>query len=255
MRLRLLVLTSALLCGTVLVSAAVAAAAGRADASFALKPVCIDPALTATKSYFILSVKPGALIKDRCGSSTPAGRPAPPSSIPSTPPPARRAAPSTSSRQSPRRDVASWIVLSRWRVTLAPGADRSSRSRSACPSPHGPVTIWAASSPRTREIQKSNGRGALRIKIRHLTIAAVEVQLPGAPVATVEATGVKAGGEHGYEYVYVHLTSTGNVLVKPAATLTVRNAKGRVVARRRCSSTRSSPAPRSTIPRSCPGRR
>ena len=47
MRLRLLVLISALLCGTVLAASAGAAPAATADASFALKPVMYDPALTA----------------------------------------------------------------------------------------------------------------------------------------------------------------------------------------------------------------
>src|SRR5581483_5784255 len=82
------------------------------------------------------------------------------------------------------------------------------------------------------QIQQSSGQGALQIKIKHLTIDAVEVQLPGRAVGVVQVTGVKPGGEHGYQYVYVHLTSNGTVMIKPDASLTVRNAAGRVVARR-----------------------
>ena len=64
MRLRPSVVTAALLCGVAVVSAG-SASATVGDASFALKPITYDPALTATKSYFVLVAQPGDVISDR----------------------------------------------------------------------------------------------------------------------------------------------------------------------------------------------
>ena len=63
MRLRLPALTAALLCGAA-VAFAHSAAAAAGEASFALKPVTYDPALLATKSYFVLAARPGAVIAE-----------------------------------------------------------------------------------------------------------------------------------------------------------------------------------------------
>ena len=232
MRPRFLVLITALLCGAVLASSAGAAEPAPVEASFALKPVMYDPALTATKSYFILALKPGALIKDQVRIVNTGGKIGTAFLYPVDATTGQTSGAVYLSRQSPRRDVASWVVLSRSRVTLAPGADAVVPFTVRVPKSARPGDHLGGIVAENSQIQKSSNRGALQIKIRHLTIAAVEAQLPGAPVATVAATGVKAGGEHGYQYVYVHMKSTGNVLIKPAATLTVRNAKGRVVARR-----------------------
>ena len=81
-------------------------------------------------------------------------------------------------------------------------------------------------------IQKGADKGALQIRIRHLTIAAVEVQVPGRIVSRVDVTGVKAGGQQGWQYVYLHLLNPGTVMVKPRAQVVIRNAHGRRVATR-----------------------
>ena len=64
MRLRVSLLAAALLCGAAVVFPASGWSA-RGEASFALKPLKYDPALTATKSYFILDAKPGDVIHDQ----------------------------------------------------------------------------------------------------------------------------------------------------------------------------------------------
>jgi len=233
MRLRLSVLSAALLCGAAVASAPAAGAAPEpAEASFALKPVLYDPALTATKSYFILSVEPGTLVKSQVRIVNTGGKTGTAFLYPVDATTGQTSGAVYLSRQSPRRDVGSWIRLSRSQVTLAPGANEIVPFSFRVPPSAQPGDHLGGIVAENSQVQKSSGRGALQIKIRHLTITAVEVQLPGAPLAAVEATGVRPGGEHGYQYVYLHLKSTGNVLVKPAAVLTVRNATGRVVARR-----------------------
>src|SRR5438445_351666 len=47
-----------------------------------------------------------------------------------------------------------------------------------------------------------------------------------------DVTGVKAGGEHGYQYVYLHLLNPGTIMIKPAGSLLIRNSHGRRVATR-----------------------
>ena len=230
MRLPLSIALAALLCGVTAVSAA--EAGGPADASFALKPLKYDPALTATKSYFILSSRSGDAIKDRIRVVNTGGTTGTAYLYPVDATTGQTSGAVYLSRQAPRHDVGAWIALSRSRVTLAPGrsavVDFTVRvPRAARPGDHlGGIVAENAL------VQSSRGGGALQIRVRHLTIAAVEVQLPGRAVGRVVATGVKPGGEHGYQYVYLHLKSTGTVMIKPIVTLTVKDAAGRIVARR-----------------------
>lgn len=220
MRLRFSFLAVALLCGAAAVPSAGAAAPQ--DASFVLKPVTYDPALTATKSYFILATKPGAVVRDRVRIVNTGGKTgtAVLSAVDATTGKASGAV--YFSRNAPRRDVGAWISIAQPKVTLAPGKDAVVRftvhvPRAARPGDHlGAIVAEDAQHP-------ANGRG---------WITAVELQLPGPVVGGVVATAVWTGGEHGYRYLYLHLASTSTVLTKAAATLTVRDEAGRVVARR-----------------------
>jgi len=231
MRLRVSLLAAALLCGAAVVFPASGWAA-RGDASFALKPLKYDPALTATKSYFILDAKPGDVIRDQIRVVNTGGRTGTAYLYAVDATTGQTSGAVYLSRQSPKRDVGAWIRLSQSRVTLAPGKNAVVDYTIRVPATVRPGDHLGGIVAENAQVQQSNGKGALQIKIKHLTIDAVEVQLPGPAVAKVAATGVKAGGEHGFQYVYVHLKATGTVMIKPAATLTVKNSAGRVVAKR-----------------------
>jgi LPXTG-motif cell wall-anchored protein len=220
--------------GALFCAAALGATSAAADgqASFAVKPVAYDPSLPATKSYFILTAKPGQEIADRVrvvNTGTAAGT-AYLYAVDATT--GQTSGAVYLSRSKPRRDVGAWIRLAGERVTLAPGAQAIV-----------PFTIRVPVGVRAGDhvggivaensaIQHSTGHGALQIRIKHLTIAAVELQLPGRPFARVVATGVKAGGQNGWQYVYVHLVNPGTIMVKPQGRLVVANAAGRKVAAR-----------------------
>ena len=231
MRLRLSVVTAALLCGVAVVSAQPSSAAV-GDASFALKPITYDPALTVTKSYFVLVARPGDVIQDRIRIVNTGGRTGTAYLYPVDATTGQTSGAVYLSRQSPRHDVGAWIRLARSTVTLGPGKDvivpftiRVPLSVRAGDHLGGIVAENAA-------VTKASGNGALQIRIRHLTIDAVELQLPGRVVARADVTGVKPGGEHGYQYVYLHLLNPGTIMIKPAGSLLVKNSHGRTVARR-----------------------
>jgi hypothetical protein len=224
--------TAALLCGAAAVLPLPAGAAG-GQASFAVKPVKYDPALSATKSYFILQAKRGAVISDQVrvvntGSATGTAFLYPVDATTG-----QTSGAVYLSRQSPRRDVGAWVRLARARVTLAPGASAVVPFTIRVPAGAHPGDHLGGIVAENSQIQAGRGSGALRIRIKHLTIAAVELQLPGRIVAAVTAGGVKAGGQQGWQYVYIHLRSTGNVMVKPSGKLVIRNAAGRRVAARK----------------------
>jgi hypothetical protein len=78
-----------------------------------------------------------------------------------------------------------------------------------------------------------HGKGAaLQIRIRHLTIAAVQVSLPGRQIKHVTATGVNAGGQNNYQQLFLHLRNQGTVMVKPHALLAVHSSAGRLILKR-----------------------
>jgi hypothetical protein len=224
--------TAALLCGAAAVLSPPAGAAG-GQASFAVKPVKYDPALSVTKSYFILDAKPGAVVSDQVrvvntGSATGTAFLYPVDATTG-----QTSGAVYLSRQSPRRDVGAWVRLSRARVTLAPGASAVVPFTIRVPAAARPGDHLGGIVAENSAIQGSRGSGALRIRIKHLTIAAVELQLPGRVVARVGTTAVKAGGQQGYQYVYIHFRSTGNVMVKPSGKLVIRNSAGRRVTARK----------------------
>jgi hypothetical protein len=76
---------------------------------------------------------------------------------------------------------------------------------------------------------KSKQKASVQIKIRDLTIVAVQVNVPGPPVISFKIGGVTTGGQRGFQEVVTHLANTGNVLVKPTGTVTVLNKQGTVL--------------------------
>jgi WxL Interacting Protein, peptidoglycan binding domain len=202
---------------------------------FALKPVTFDPLVPATRSYFILDSRPGELIHDsvqvvNTGSETGTAYLY---AVDAT-------TGSTSGavyldRDRPTTDVGAWISLGAGKITLGPGR------RIVVP-----FTVRVPAQVRGGEhlgglvaenatVTGSTGRrggSTLRVRIRHLTIAAVEVKLPGTSVSRMTIRTVKPGGRQGYQYLYVGLANVGNVMLKPTGTIVVTDARGRTVARR-----------------------
>jgi hypothetical protein len=226
LKLRLLVLLGALV-----LAAPAAALAGQS--SFALKPLKFDPTVPATKSYFILRLRPGQRISSRFVVSNVGTSPGTAFLYPVDATTGQTSGAVYLSRTSPRRDVGSWITLGASRIRLAPGERRVVSfglrvpARRLRPGDHlGGIVVENA--------QLTAGRrgGPLQINIRHLTIDAVEVKLPGHVVRAVTIGGVAAGGGHGYQRVFVRLRNAGTAMLKPSGKLTVTDSTGHQVADR-----------------------
>ncbi|MHB8643745.1 MAG: WxL protein peptidoglycan domain-containing protein [Gaiellaceae bacterium] len=76
---------------------------------------------------------------------------------------------------------------------------------------------------------QSKGKANVQVTVRNLAIVAVQVNLPGAQVASFTIGKVHVGGRHGFQQVFVRIANTGNVLAKPGISLKVTDDKGNVV--------------------------
>ncbi len=229
MRLRLSIL-AALTFGAMLTATPASASPG--TASFALVPQHYDPGLQATQSYFVAVAHSGDTFTNsvrvrNLGTHTGTAL--------------LYAVDATTGqtsgavyldRSKPRPGVGSWVRLGVDSVTLAPGESRVVPITVHVPAGAAPGDHLGGIVAENAEVQSSAGKGALQIRVRHLTIAAVLVQVPGPAAASVALTGARAGGEHGYQYVYLRLRSTGTLATKPQGRLEVFDASGKRVASR-----------------------
>lgn len=210
-----------LLCG-LLVQAT--AASGDA-AAFGLRPARSDPARPATRSYFVLEATPGRTIEDEVvvrNSGATAGT-------------VRLFAVDALTGQSggstfpaetdPRRDVGSWINISRAELTLQPGEEQTVGFTVTIPADAtagehlgGLVALNTAI--------KQGAPGTLRIDTQNRMVTAVQVNLPGVPVEQIVVAGVSTGGPEGKQYLLLDLHNGGNTMVKPVGTLTITDANG-----------------------------
>jgi hypothetical protein len=134
------------------------------------------------------------------------------------------------------RGAGAWISLGARSLTLGPSAHRTVAFTVHVPrgTPAGQhVGGIAAETVGVAESPSSQGKTNVQIKIRNLSIVAVEVNVPGRLVARLAIGGIKAGGRRGYQQLLVHLRNSGNVMLKPRGTLTVEDGRGRRVAEQR----------------------
>jgi hypothetical protein len=123
----------------------------------------------------------------------------------------------------------SWVRLARTQLTLAPGASATVPFTVQAPASAPPgqwVAGIAAESPQTSSTSSTGKQRSVRIRVRSLTIVAVQVNVPGAARQGFRIGGVHAGGSSGYQQVFVHFADSGNVLSRPRGTVTVARTNG-----------------------------
>ena len=212
--------------------AAAPAGAGVGQASFAMNPERYDPNLSVTRSYFVAQAKPGTTftngvrIVNRGGTSGTAMLYAVDATTGQT------SGAVYLDRGKPRHDVGSWVTLGAQSVTLGPGQSRVVRFTVHVPAGAHPGDHLGGIVAENAALTQASGSGALRIRVKHLTIVAVLAQIPGPAAALVRPTRVYAGGEHGYQYVYIHLANGGAVATKPTGRLLISTPDGKEVAAR-----------------------
>jgi hypothetical protein len=134
------------------------------------------------------------------------------------------------------RGVGAWISVGPRTLTLGPGAHRTVPFTVRVPSgtPAGQhVGGIAAETVGLAQSPNSKGKTNVQIRIRNLSIVAVQVNVPGPLRARLEVGAVTAGGRRGYQQLIVHLRNSGNVMLKPRGTITVDDSRGRSVAQER----------------------
>lgn len=232
---------SAALLGLAAVAVAPAArAAGPAQAVFALRPVHFDTAMPATRSYFVLRARPGQTIASEVRVTNVGAAAGTALLYPVDATTGQTSGAVYESRGAARRDVGAWLRVAATSVALRPGESRIVAFELRVPAHVRPGDHLGGIVAENTDVRgatagaRAGGRvGGFRIRIRQLTIVAVQVELPGARIAELQLGSVGAGGSHGYQQLLLALRNTGTVMLKPTGTLTVTDDRRRRVAHAR----------------------
>jgi hypothetical protein len=81
-------------------------------------------------------------------------------------------------------------------------------------------TVAQISGPKSKE--KAN----VQIKVRNLSIVAVQVNVPGPKISKFTISKATIGGSKGFQQVLVDITNDGNDLAKPSGAVTISNSSG-----------------------------
>jgi hypothetical protein len=138
------------------------------------------------------------------------------------------------SRQEKRKDVGSWIQLSKTSVTLPAHSKETIPFTVSVPSDAfagqhlGGIVAAPANLAGTRTLSKTK-RSSFQVKIRELSVVAVQVNLPGPQVVKMAITGIHASGIPGRQSILIGLSNVGNVFVKGKGSLTIADSSGKKV--------------------------
>jgi hypothetical protein len=136
-------------------------------------------------------------------------------------------------RDDPREVTGSWITLEVNEVTLAAGESRDIPfsvliPADARPGHHlGGIVAEAVMLVDATTVSDSSESASFQVKVQNRNAMAVQVNLPGTAVERMEAVGIVAGGQRGYQTLALGLSNSGNVMLKPSGQLTISDANGR----------------------------
>ena len=126
----------------------------------------------------------------------------------------------------------SWVELDSTSVTLAPGAHRQVGFTVHVPSGTPPgewVGGIVAETSQQLAASKPKNKTNVQIKIRNQTIVAVESKVPGPAVVDFRIGAVTTGGRSGFQQLFVHFASRGNVLLKPTGRVLILDSGNKLV--------------------------
>ena len=125
-----------------------------------------------------------------------------------------------------------WVRLSQTSVTLAPNAHKTVSFTVHVPA-GTPAGQWVggivAETSHALTGTKTNHKANIQIKIRDLTIVAVQANVPGPQRVNFSFGNVTTGGQRGFQQVLLHIESSGNVLTKPTGKVTIFDSSGKVI--------------------------
>jgi hypothetical protein len=135
------------------------------------------------------------------------------------------------SHNAVQHDVGTWITLGMHHVTLAPGQSQIVPFQVAIPSATWSGQHLGGIVAESTTITRSTGSGGIHINIQNLTIDAVQINLPGALIEQLVATGIQPGGNNSHQSLLVGLDNTGNTMLKSHGNMQVTDAHGQVMQR------------------------
>ena len=195
-------------------------------AQFSIRPTAPGSDASGAAPYFVLDLKPGATLQSKAritNTGTASG------SVALYPVDATTGQTSGvvyRSQTDPRTDVGGWMTVSASHVTLAPGKSQVVSFTVTVPTSARPGQHVGGLVAENLAVQ-GGADGNVQINIQHLSIVAVQVNLPGQQMQQLEATGIRAGGQQGYQILYLSLRNSGTQMLKPSGTLQVTDTKGR----------------------------
>jgi Protein of unknown function C-terminal (DUF3324)/Bacterial protein of unknown function (DUF916) len=200
------------------------------QANFGLEPVLYDPSNPLTESYFIFDSKPGIVLKSNVRVTNTGTARGSASLYPVDATTGQTSGAVYLNQSDPRKDVGAWMTLGTSQVTLNPGQSQVVSFQVVIPGTVRPGQhLGGIVAENLTQSSSSQKNSAIQIKVKNLTIIAVQVNLPGTPVEQLTGTGVQAGGQNGYQQLLLGLSNTGTVMLKPSGTLQVANTQGQVV--------------------------
>ena len=212
-----------------LVTAPAAIAGG---ASFAVRPVTFRPSVPATQSYFIFDAAPGRTIRSEvrvtnAGTATGSALLYPVDAVTG-----QTSGAVYLSRTARRRDVGRWTRLDVTKVTLAPQKSTVIRFTVTVPasvSPGSHLGGIVAENLAIDATKKKRARNSFQIRVRHLSIVALEVNLPGAQVEQLGLGTVTAGSTGSFPTAQLALRNAGTLILKPSGKIRIATMGGRAI--------------------------
>jgi hypothetical protein len=125
--------------------------------------------------------------------------------------------------------VGTWIALDSASLTLDPGQRKQVSFTVRVPSGASAgdyVGGIIAETVVQHEGPQSKRKTNVQIRVRNLSIVAVEVNVPGPLVSKFTIGAVNVGGSQGRQQVLIHVTNDGNVLRKPKGSVTIQSTSG-----------------------------
>jgi hypothetical protein len=125
-----------------------------------------------------------------------------------------------------------WVHLSRSSVTLRPNAHVVVPFTVRVPDGAKPgqwVAGIVAENAKRVATQKPGQKARVQIKIRDLTIVAVQVDVPGPAKVQFAIGDVTTGGTRGFQKAFVHFTNEGNLLVHPTGVVRISDDSGKLL--------------------------